>query len=155
MITSTPRPVRVSTFARNAAGALGGGAAAVALYGWSLDAAGVPMRAGGPGATVSEPVTPATFATGTAILTVVAIGLAMMLRRRASAPRRAFLTTTVALAAASLVLPLTAGATAASTKVWFAVGHVVIAALILPILARALPTRHQICTRGPSPLRGS
>ena len=118
MITSTPRPVRAAMFARSAAVAVVGGAAAAALYGWSLDAAGVPMRAGGPGATVNEPVTPATFATGTAVLTVVAIGLAVLLRRRASSPRRAFSTTTVALTAVSLVLPLTAGATAASTKVW-------------------------------------
>jgi hypothetical protein len=139
MLSSTTLSHSGSGVARTSAIAVVGGAAAAALYGVLLDVAGVPMRAGGPGATASEPVTPGTFALGTAFLTVIALGIAAVLRGRAARPRRTFLITGWALTALSLPLPLAAGATAASTKAWFAIGHVVLAAMILPVVATALP----------------
>lgn len=139
MLSSTTRSVQSAGLGRTVTIAVLGGAAVAALYGWLLDTVGVPMRAGGPGATVSEPVTPATFALGTAVLTLVAAAIALVLQRRAARPRRTFVITTVVLTLLSLPLPLTAGATATSTKVWFAIGHVVLSALILPVAASAVP----------------
>jgi len=146
MISLSIHPARVSRFGRGAAVAVVGGSAAAALYGWSLDLAGVPLRAGGPGASTAQRVGPTTVASGTAFLTLIAIGLAAFLQRRARRPRRTFVIVTAALTGLSLALPFAAGATATSTKVWFAVGHVLLAALIVPILASALPghvTRRQ------------
>lgn len=115
------------------------GAIAAALYGWVIDLAGVPMLAGGPGATEPEAVGPANFAAGTAALSLVGVGIAAVLLRRAAAPRRTFIVTTVALVALSFVPVVLAGATATSTKLAFALGHVLLATLVVSLIARALP----------------
>jgi hypothetical protein len=114
------------------------GAAAAAAYARLLDLTGIPMFAGAPGVSRPERVGPANFAVGTAILTVIATIMAAVFARRSLRPDRTFVATTVGLTLVSLLLPLAAGATATSTKLTFALGHIVLAALIIPIIARRL-----------------
>jgi hypothetical protein len=114
------------------------GAAAAAAYARLLDLTGIPMVAGAPGVSRPERVGPANFAVGTAILTVIATIMAAVFARRSHRPERTFVATTVGLTLVSLLLPLAAGATATSTKLTFALGHIVLAALIIPIIARRL-----------------
>jgi hypothetical protein len=63
--------------------------------------------------------------------------LAVVLRRFARRPRRAFVRTTVALTVLSLVPDIIADA-ASSTKVLLMVTHVVAAAIVIPAVARRL-----------------
>jgi hypothetical protein len=115
------------------------GAGVALAYGALLDIADVPMLAGGPGATEPVAIGLRNFAEGTIICTAIATVLAAVLARRATRPRRTFVTTTVALTLASVALPLAAGATATSTRLSLALGHVIIAAVVIPVLALALP----------------
>jgi hypothetical protein len=75
------------------------------------------------------------------MLTAIATVLAVVLTGRTLRPKRTFVLTCAGLTLVSLVLPVAAGATATSTKVMFTVGHLVLAALIVPIIARPLPDR--------------
>ena len=115
------------------------GAGVALAYGAVLDLADVPMLAGGPGATEPTAIGLRNFAEGTIICTAIATGLAVVLARRAARPRRTFIATTVALTLASMMLPLAAGATATSTRLALALGHVLIASVVVPIIAMALP----------------
>ncbi len=63
--------------------------------------------------------------------------LAVVFARRASRPARAFLATTLPLLTLSLTGPLTANATAA-TKVTLACGHLIAAAIVIPVVTRRL-----------------
>ena len=69
--------------------------------------------------------------------------LSAVLSKLSRRPRRAFLLASCTLAALSLVVPFGAGATAASTKVALAGAHVIVASVVIPILARALPREAQ------------
>lgn len=141
---STAAEVSAAAFWRRGLLVVVVGALAAGLYGWVIDLAGVPMRAGGPGATEAQNVGPANFAAGTAILTLVGLGLAAAMRRRAGAPRGTFLATTGVLTAVSLMPVTLAGATTTSTKLAFALGHVLLALLVVPLIARTLPTRQVV-----------
>jgi hypothetical protein len=66
--------------------------------------------------------------------------LAAACRRWASHPRRLFVTLTVLGLTGSFVLPIASDATTA-TKVVLCVGHIVVAIIIVPVLAFALPAR--------------
>jgi protein-S-isoprenylcysteine O-methyltransferase Ste14 len=59
-------------------------------------------------------------------------------RRRAAVPARAFLRTAVVLTVVSLAFPLTATHTDTATRLTLALGHLVAAALIIPILVASL-----------------
>jgi uncharacterized protein DUF6069 len=115
------------------------GAAVAAVYGGLLDVGGIPMLAGGPGAPEATTIGLRNFVEGTVILTAAATVLAFAFVRRARRPRHAFVVTTVSLTLFSLSIPLSAGATALSTKLTLALGHVVVAAVVIPIIARRLP----------------
>lgn len=110
--------------------------AVVEAYAAVVKAAGVPMSAGFLAASRSRPVTAGSFATGVLVCTFWGTVLAMVLSKLSGRPRRASAHT---LAALSLVVPVGAAATAASTKVTLAGGHVIVALLVIPILARAWP----------------
>ncbi|CCH31686.1 DUF6069 family protein [Actinosynnema sp. NPDC047251] len=130
-------------------GALAGlaGAAAAEVYGLPARLVGVPMAAGGAGAAAAEPITVGMFAMGTLICTfwgtLPAVALGRWARRD---PARTWTWVTVALTAVSMAGPLTAGATAWSTKVMLLGSHIVAAAVVIPLVARRLRT-----TRRPVP----
>jgi hypothetical protein len=93
--------------------------------------AGISMVVGG----ASIPVLG--FAVLTVIFSVVGLVLALGLARTARRPRRAFVRTTIALTALSLVPDVLADASAA-TKVLLMVTHLVAAAIVIPAIARRL-----------------
>ncbi len=94
------------------------------LAGISLAVAGAPIPVSG-------------FAVLTAIFSVVGLGLALVLARRARRPRTAFVRTTIVLTALSLVPDVLADASVA-TKVLLMLTHVVAAAIVIPAIARRL-----------------
>lgn len=77
------------------------------------------------------------FAQLTLVFTVVGLGIASFIRRRASRPRTTWLRTTVALTTLSLVPDFTAAASTA-TKVALVLTHLVAAAIVIPVVARRL-----------------
>jgi hypothetical protein len=109
----------VASLATTVVAALGHGA------GVSLDIAGEPIPLYG-------------FPQLTAIFSLVGLGLAVVFGRRARAPRRAFLRTTVALTALSLVPDASADA-AVETKGLLMLTHLVAAAIVIPAVASRLP----------------
>ena len=62
----------------------------------------------------------------------------ILIARFAKHPARAYLRTTLPLLALSLVVPLTAAETPASTKVTLAAAHLIAGAVIVPTVARRL-----------------
>jgi hypothetical protein len=119
------------------------GLAVVEAYAAIVKAAGVPMSAGFLGATHTQPVTAGSFATGVLVCTFWGTVLTTVLRRVSRRPRRAFVLASCTLAALSLVVPLRAGATVTSTKLTLVGAHLIVALVVIPILARALPRAAQ------------
>jgi hypothetical protein len=120
------------------AAAAAAGAAVLYAYGTLAQALDVPMRAGEIGASHAQAITPASFAIGVVFCTVAGTILAMVLARRAAHPARAFLRTSLVLVAISLVFPLAASHTATETRLTLALGHVIAAAIVIPIITRRL-----------------
>jgi hypothetical protein len=139
----TPRIQATSRFAKLpvlVAGAIAAAAGAIVLYAYGTlaRALDVPMRAGEIGASHAQAVTPASFAVGVVFCTAAGTILAMVFARRAANPARAFLRTSLILVAVSLVFPLAASHTAASTRLTLALGHLIAAAIIIPIITGRL-----------------
>ena len=84
-----------------------------------------------------EPVPVAGFGTLTALFSLIGLALAAVLARRAKAPRRTFIRTTVVLTVLSFVPDLLSD-TAPATKALLMATHVVAAAIVIPTLARRL-----------------
>jgi len=80
----------------------------------------------------------AAFAQLTLVFSLVGVGIASVMSRRARRPRRTFVRTAVALTGLSFVPDLTFGFDAASAATLIAL-HVVAAAVVVPTLARRLP----------------
>lgn len=78
------------------------------------------------------------FAQLTAIFSLIGVGLAVALARRAGSPRRTFVRTTVGLTVLSLVPDVLADATVATIGLLM-LTHVVAAAIVIPALASGLP----------------
>lgn len=78
------------------------------------------------------------FAQLTAIFSLVGLGLAVVLARRAGSPRRVFVRTTVGLTVLSLVPDLLVDVTAATMGLLM-LTHVVAAGIVIPVLASRLP----------------
>lgn len=111
--------------------AVGAAALATTAVAAMARAVDVPVEVGG------ETIPVPAFALLTLVFGVVGVLIAVGLARWTHHPRTAFLVTTVALTALSLVPDLTADATAA-TKVTLMLTHVVAAAIIIPQLAKRL-----------------
>jgi hypothetical protein len=135
-----PAPSRLAKLPVSVAGAAAAlaGAAVLYAYGTLAQALDVPMRAGEIGASHAQAITPASFAIGVAFCTVAGTILAMVLARRAAHPARAFLRTSLVLVAISLVFPLAASHTATETRLTLALGHLIAAAIVIPIITRRL-----------------
>jgi heme A synthase len=113
-------------------------AAAAELYGLAARGAGIPMSAASFGAAEATPITVGMFAMGVLICAFWGTVLAMVIARFARRPMRAYLWAAVALTALSLTAPLSAADTATSTKLTLALGHLLVAAIIIPAVARRL-----------------
>jgi FtsH-binding integral membrane protein len=127
------------------AGAIAAAAGATVLYAYGAlaQALSVPMRAGDPGASHAQAITPANFAVGVVFATVAGTILAMILAARAADPARAFLRTALVLVAVSLVFPLAASHTPAATRLTLALGHLIAAAIVIPLITlRLARARH-------------
>ena len=149
----TPSPVTMGTRATSRLAVLpvpvtgviaaAAGAAVLYAYGALAQALSVPMRAGELGASSAQAITPASFAGGVVFCTVAGTILAMILAARAADPARAFARTTVILVAVSLVFPLAASHAATSTRLTLALGHLIAAAIVIPILTLRLTRARQ------------
>jgi heme/copper-type cytochrome/quinol oxidase subunit 4 len=137
---ATVSPSRLARVPVPAAGVIAAVAGAALLYGYGAVARAIagPMQAGDIGASHADPITPASFSIGVVLCTVVGTVLALVLARRAAAPARVFLRTAVVLTVVSLVFPLTATHTDTATRLTLALGHLVAAALIIPVLVSSL-----------------
>jgi hypothetical protein len=113
-------------------------AVATELYGLAARAAGVPMSAASFGSATATPITVGMFAMGTLLCTFWATVLAVVVARYARHPARIYLRATLALTAVSLAVPLSAADTATSTRVTLACGHLLAAAIIIPMVTRRL-----------------
>jgi hypothetical protein len=112
--------------------------AAVEVYAAVGKAAGVSMRAGAPGAHAAQQLTVATFAMAVLMCTLAGIVVAVLIARFARRPVRPFVAAAVALTVVSLVSPVAAAHTVEATKVFLAGGHLIAAAIVIPILAHAV-----------------
>ncbi|QFU94250.1 DUF6069 family protein [Amycolatopsis sp. YIM 10] len=114
-----------------AAAVAGAATATVAAAG---EFAGISLVVGG------TPIPAFGFAVLTVICSVIGLVLALVLARSARHPRVAFVRGTIALTALSLVPDVLADASVA-TKALLMLTHVVAAAIVIPAIARRLPTR--------------
>lgn len=80
------------------------------------------------------------FAQLTLVFSLIGVGLAAVMARRAHRPRRAFVRTTVALVVLSLVPDATFGFDPASAVTLMA-DHILAAVIVVPVLARRLAVR--------------
>jgi hypothetical protein len=113
------------------------GAIAAEAVGGIARAVGVPMEAGGFGASHADSIGVGSFATATILNLVIGTLMAAALVRWARRPERTFVRSAVVLTALSLVPVVLAPYTAGSTKVTLAITHLVVAAIAIPVLARA------------------
>jgi hypothetical protein len=118
--------------------------AAVEVYAAVSKAEGVRMEAGAPGAHAAQQLTVATFAMAVLMCTLAGIVVAVLIARFARRPLRAFVAVAVALTAVSLVSPLAAAHTAEATKIFLAGGHLIAAAIAIPVLARAVARSRRV-----------
>ena len=117
------------------------GTAVTAGYGAIVLAVHGPMRAGSFGAAQAGEVHVYDFAVNVLVPALVATALAVILARFARYPTRVFTWVTGALAVVSLAGPLTASHTTEAIRLLLALGHVIAAAVVIPILARGLATK--------------
>ena len=150
---TTPGPSRLAKLPVSATGVIAAlaGAAVLYAYGTLARALDVPMRAGEIGASHAQAITPASFATGVVFCTVAGTILAMVLARRAAHPARAFLRTSLVLVAISLVFPLAASHTATTTRLTLALGHLIAAAIVIPVITGRLAHAPGRLTQAPGP----
>lgn len=110
----------------------------IEAYAALAKAAGIPLRAGLPGAHTAPAVTAGSFATGIVIATFWGTVLAVILARYASRPARTFTIVAVAATALSLFTPLDAFGASLSTKLTLAAGHLIVASIMTSVLSRGI-----------------
>jgi hypothetical protein len=106
------------------------GAVAVAIHG--------PMQAANHGASHAVPITAVSFAIGVVFSAFFGSVLAVALASWTAHPARTFLRAAIALTVVSLAAPLAASHTTEATRLILAAGHVVAAAVVIPVIVRAL-----------------
>jgi hypothetical protein len=115
--------------------AVAAGAVALFAYGAAAIAVHGPMSVGDPGNTV--PINATSFSIGVLFSSFFGVVIAVVLARWAKRPARTFQRAAIALTVVSLYAPFTAQ-TETGTKFVLAVGHVIAAAVIVPLIVRAL-----------------
>lgn len=138
--TENTRPTATRRLLLVAGAAVTVGSVAVELLATAARGLGVTLAAGEYGAAHAAALGVGALATGVLICSFWGTLLALVLNHRARRPRRTFIRTTVTLTALSLVSPLTATATPGARATLLA-GHLVAAAIVIPLIARALPVR--------------
>ena len=149
--TQTRAAARFAVLPIPVAGAIAAAAGAIVLYAYGAlaQALSVPMRAGDPGASHAQAITPANFAVGVVFATVAGTIVAMILAARAAGPARAFLRAALVLVAVSLVFPLAASHTPAATRLTLALGHLIAAAIVIPLITLRLARAREPRAREP------
>jgi Family of unknown function (DUF6069) len=109
-------------------------------------AADVPMQAAMVSGSHAGPIGASGFAVVTVMSVALGVVLALVLRTRAANPARTFALVAGVLAAVSLLLPVTAAHTPTATKVVPTMAHVVVALVVIPLVARALPSRAELAS---------
>jgi predicted membrane channel-forming protein YqfA (hemolysin III family) len=130
---TTPSPRAVPLWRTGGLAAVAAALATTAVA-FLATSAGMSLDIGG------EPVPLFAFTQLTLACAVIGIVLAMVLRRRAAAPRRTFVVVTAVLTLLSLVPDLVAPA-APSTKAVLMAAHLVAAVIVIPLVAARLPAR--------------
>ncbi|RHW28768.1 hypothetical protein D0Z08_02645 [Nocardioides immobilis] len=120
-----------------AAGAVIAGAVVTEAYAWVARAAGVEFLIGD-GSSPREDIPGGGFVGAVAMLGAVAVVLAPAFARWAKSPRRTWQRTTWTLVAVSLVPVAPVADAAVSTELALGVGHLVAAAVIIPVVAARL-----------------
>jgi hypothetical protein len=110
----------------------------IEAYAALTKAAGIPLKAGLPGAHTASQVTAGSFALGIVIATFWGTVLCVNLARHASRPTRTFTIIAVAATALSLITPLGAFGASLSTRLTLAAGHLIVASIMTTILRRGL-----------------
>jgi peptidoglycan/LPS O-acetylase OafA/YrhL len=131
-ITTTKDTLRSAVIAIVGAGALN---TVIALIAKAID---VPMQVKGFGADVREDIPVFAYFVSTVFASVLGIGLALLMKRFGQTQRK-FMIVAGVLAVLTLLSPLFADATTA-TKVVLEVTHIVAAVIIIPALARLVPS---------------
>jgi hypothetical protein len=116
---------------------------AVILYGYgaAVQAFGVTMHAGEIGASSPDPITPASFASGVVLCAAIGTVIAMCLARWVGRPAVMWVRITGTLAVVSLAFPLSASHTIEWTRIALAGGHLLAAAIVIPVIGRRLATQ--------------
>jgi len=129
--TATAAASSAGSLLRNGAVATVVAAAATAVIATAGQALGISVAVSG------APIPPTGFATLTVVFAVLGLAIALVLHRFARSPRTAWIRTTVALTALSLVPDLLADADT-STKALLMTTHLVAAVIVIPAVARRL-----------------
>src|SRR5689334_19324549 len=138
--STSSRPAIGRVLAGSVAGAVAG-AAVLTAYGALAIAVHGPMQAGDPGAAEAVPLNAASFGIGVLFSSFFGIVVAVALARWAKRPARTFAKTAIVLTSVSLAAPLASSHTDESTRLLLAVGHVVAACVVIPLVVRSLRTR--------------
>ncbi len=114
------------------------GSVVTEIYGVVVEAAGVPMVAGSPGATPST-IDPGDYSGGVVFFGAIGVVIAVALARWARAPRRTWTVAAWILAVLSLVGPVLADGASTATHLALIGSHLVAAAVVVPVIGRRLP----------------
>jgi hypothetical protein len=114
--------------------------AATAVAGLA-EVAGVPMEAAEKSAATGEHIPLYGYAMSTLMAVAVGTVIAAVLHRKASHPGRTFTIVAVALTLASFALPHTTGHATTATRLVLDLTHVVVAAIVIPVVAARLDRR--------------
>lgn len=85
-----------------------------------------------------QEIPPGSFAMSTFMWCAIGVLTAVVLARKAKHPARTFVVLAVAATALSQILPITASDTETATKVMLFVSHLMVAAVVIPLLAMRL-----------------
>jgi hypothetical protein len=113
-------------------------AVAAEVFGLLARAIDVPLEAPAMGGDEAEKIFVGGFAVATFFYGVIGILVALGLARWASNPARAWLIVASVGTALSLLAPITAEDTETATKVVLALSHLVVAAIMIPLIAQRL-----------------
>ena len=114
------------------------GAGLLYAYGAIVIAVHGPLSAGDPGESHADPISAGLFPLGVVLCTAFGTVLAAYCARRAKRPVRSFVRCAIGLTLLSFALPLSATHTTTATRLLLAGGHVLAAAIVIPVLAQGV-----------------
>jgi len=138
---SVPRTSQIHGVPRLVRSGLMAGACAlvvVEMYAAIARGLGVYFRAGFPGASTVQTITPASFATGILVATFWGTIVAAVIARKAKRPARTFTAVAVGATLISLITPLAATGASPTTKLTLVGAHLLAGTVMTLILRRGL-----------------